>query len=357
MKILHVGNVGTAYVIVRELRKRGIDSNLLIEKQQIEGLASINNPIKFDKGLDGSIPEWVNFYSTNEKNWKFNLLKKMRKYDLIHAYMGLPIYAMFSCKPYVAQSVGDDLRVIAFKKSVKGLLLRMAYRRAKTFIYEWPPHTSYVDQLKISNTMFIPKPWETSTFSKGKNEKTNGKTLTIFHPLGQDWHWKGNDKFLRAFARLCKEKADIFLYYVDWGKDSEKAKKIIDTPDVKERIKILPGPISREEMTNFMEISDLVADQFNSGSFTRTGIESMFFGIPMILNLNEEIFLKLFGDIPSAINAKNEDDIYYKLKELISSKDNLIEMGQKTKIWAQKHYNLKNNIERYIQVYTNILKK
>jgi len=79
MKILHVGNVGTAYVIVRELRKRGIDSNLLIEKQQIEGLASINNPIKFDKGLDGSIPEWVNFYSTNEKNWKFNLLKKNEK--------------------------------------------------------------------------------------------------------------------------------------------------------------------------------------------------------------------------------------------------------------------------------------
>ena len=80
MKILHVGNIGTAYVLVRELRKKGIDSDLFIEKQQVEGLASINNPIKFDKELKGTNPDWINFYSTKEKNWRINLIKTMRRH-------------------------------------------------------------------------------------------------------------------------------------------------------------------------------------------------------------------------------------------------------------------------------------
>ena len=52
MRILHTGNPVSGYIMTRELRKRGIEADLLIEKFQIEGsFLSINNSLDHDKSL------------------------------------------------------------------------------------------------------------------------------------------------------------------------------------------------------------------------------------------------------------------------------------------------------------------
>ena len=358
MRVLHAGNVDSGYVLAKELRKKGIEADFLTSKQMITGkYLSVNNPFDFDIELKDSYPDWVHFYDVEKKGWKSFVLRTMRKYDFVHAYMELPIFAMFSMKPYLAQSVGDDLRDLAFQKSIKGYLLRVAYRRAKAFIYEWPPHRPFVDKLGLKNAIFVPKPWDATKFIRKKIKKPNNQCLTVFHPLGQDWQTKGNDKFLKAFIRLCKEGKNIFLYYVDWGQDADKARNLLTLPQVKGRIEIIPGPIPREKIIEYMEKSDILADQFNSGSFTRMGIEASIFGMPLLVNLDEDLHLKLYGEIPPTINAKNDEEIYTKLKNLTESKDMLIEIGERAHEWAIKHYDLKKNVDKYIQIYQDILGK
>lgn len=357
MKILQSGYIAFGYVMAKELRKRGFESDLLVPKQLMEDQEDIsNNPLSLDSELKGSLPEWIIPYDLKKKGWQYTVLKAMRKYDFIHANMELPIFAMISRKPYIAQSIGDDLRELAFQKSVRGFLLQKAYKKANAFVFSWPPHKPFVEKLRLTNSVYIPWAWDTSKFSKAKKQKNYEKDLRIFHPLAQNWEMKGNEKFLKAFVKLCKEKENVFLYFVDWGKDASKAKEILSVPEVKERIEIIPGPISRDKMIEYMAKSDILADQFNSGSFTRTGMEALVYGIPLLVNLNIDLHESLHGGCPPVINAKN-DEIYTKLKDLINSKDQLLEIGEKARNWALNEYDMNKIIEKYISIYQTIHKK
>lgn len=355
MKILHIGNVGTAYNVVKELRNRGIDADLMVEKEQIYGtLTTINNPLRFDKDLK-EIPRWMKIYDKKKKSSRLKIIFTMRKYDIIHAYMNLPILAMFSCKPFISHVVGDDLRVNAFKKNLRGLLLNLAYRKSRRFVFEWIPHKPFLDKLRLKNVIFLPKPWNASNFYREHIIIPKNQVLTIFHPLGQDWKWKGNDKFLKAFERICKDTNKIFLYYIEWGKDVKKASRILERPWVKDKVLRIKGPIERKEMLEYMKKSDIVADQFNSGSFTRTGIESLFFGIPLLMNLDETLHDNIFGDHPVTINTKNEDEIYVEIKKLISDKQNLEDIAKESQKWVKKHYEFRKIIDKFIVMYKEIL--
>jgi len=356
MRILQAGNSNFGYVMAKELRKKGIEADLLISKQIISGRASINDPLQHDHDLD-SYPEWVIFSEINKRTKIFNVSNLMKKYDIIHAYNAVPIHAMFSGRPYVAQSGGDDLRIKAFERSITGYLLRRAYKKANQFVYVWPIHKPYVEKLGINNPVYLPRIWDTQFFAKNKLKKRDQKSLVIFLPTLEEWKTKGNDKFLKAFVKLCKEQEDVFLYYIDWGNDSEKAKEMLQMPDVKERVKIIPGPIPKKEMYELMEKSDILADQFNSGSFTRVGIEAFTFGIPLLVNLDEKLHSSLHVDSPQIINGKNEEEIYSKMKNYCRSKEGLAEIGINAQKWALKNFDLQKNIEKYIQIYENIISK
>jgi len=358
MKILQAGNSNFGYVMSKELRKRGIESDLLVSKEQIKGsLYSINDPMSHDKNLD-SYPSWMIFRKKNRKGTnRYEMLRFMRQYDLIHAYNDtMPINAMLSHTPYIAQSGGDDLRVFAFRKSINGFLLRTAYKKADQLVYVWPIHKPYVEKLGIKNAIYLPRVWDTN-FIKPRNGKCENESLTIFFPTAELWNIKGNDKFLKAFVRLCKDKENVFLYYVDWGFDSDKAKNLLSHPEVKKRMELIPGPISREKMVEYMEKSDILADQFNSGSFTRVGIEAFTFGIPLLINLDEKLHCELHGEAPPVINANSEDEIYSKLKELVKSKDTLKRIGKESQEWGKKHFDLNKNIDRFVEIYERLLKK
>jgi glycosyltransferase involved in cell wall biosynthesis len=356
LRILQVGNANFGYVMAKELRKRGIESDLLISKQIISGPnASINDPRSHDSEIE-SYPEWVHFAPINSRTKIFEITKIMKKYDIIHAYNATPIHAMFSKIPYIAQSGGDDLRIKAFERSITGYLLKRSYKKANQFVYVWPIHKPLVDKLKIKNAIYLPRVWEPQNFKKNGNDFPEQKKLTIFLPTAEIWETKGNDKFLQAFVKLCKEKNNIKLFFVDWGPDSQKAKKFLDNPNVKDKVEIIQGPISREKMSEYMGRSDLLVDQFNSGSFTRMAIEAFKFGIPILINIDEEIHKELHGESPPVVNAKTSDEIYNELRELSNSKDKLQRIANDAKIWYEKHYQLEKTILKYIEIYKTILK-
>lgn len=358
MRILHIGNTTMGYVMAKELRKRGFESDLLVLPTMVErqNYWPINDPLTQEKNVK-EYPSWVSFFpKKNNKILKlYDIIKIMRKYDLVHAYTNLSRVAMLSGKPYLAEAGGDDIRVHAFEKSLKGYLLRRAYRKANQFVYVWPIQKPYVEKLRIKNAIYLPRLWDTSSFSREKIKKSVGSGLKIFLPTMEDWNLKGNDKFLKAFVRLCKEDKDVFLYYVDWGKDAQRAKELLTLPEVKNKVEIIPGPIPRQKVSEFMEKSDLMVEQFNTGAFTRIGMEAFAFGLPILINLNKKIHQDLHGDLPDVLNVKNENEIYDKLIEILDGTDQLERIATNAKNWLEKHFDLNKNIEKYIQIYNRIV--
>ena len=360
MKVLQAGNPNFGYVLARELRKRGIEADLLISKKAISGIgsygvtASINDPLTHDSNLE-SYPDWIIFDDIDKKSKIFHIAKLMKKYDIIHAQEATPIHAMISGKPYIVGAVGDDLRKKAFEKSITGFLLRMAYKKANLVVYVWPILKPAVQKLGIKSAKFLPRLWDVSNFSnKERHQKDNN--LVIFSPTAQLWELKGNDKFLHAFSRLCKENYNIFLYMIDWGKDSNKAKEILNKPSIRDKVEIIPGPISRKQVAHYMSLSDILAEQFNTGSYTRIGIESFFFGLPVLINLDEKIHLETHGSLPEIINAKTENEIYEKLKHFCQNKKELEKMADNTRRWAEEQFDMQKNVESYIEIYQSMIK-
>ena len=76
-----------------------------------------------------------------------------------------------------------------------------------------------------------------------------------------------------------------------------------------------------------------------------------------MVNLDEALHNELHGDSPPVINAKTEDEIYLKLKELTNSKDTLYDMANTAQRWVTKHFDLQKNVDRYVEIYENILRK
>ena len=361
MKILQAGNPNFGYIMARELRKRGIEADLLISKKAISGIgaygvtASINDPLSHDSDLQ-SYPDWIIFDDIDRKSKILHIAKLMKKYDLIHAQEATPIHAMFSGKPYVVGAVGDDLRKKVFEKSITGFFLKMAYKRANKVVYVWPILKKYADKLKLNNSEYMPRIWDVRNFVKKEKIENHGN-LVLFSPTAQLWDLKGNDKFLRAFVRLCNEGCNVFLYLIEWGKDAEKAKKMLSEPKIKNRVKIIPGPVTRKEIAHYMSLSDILAEQFNTGSYTRIGIESFSFGLPVLISLDEKIHRETDRTVPEIINAKTEDEIYEKIKYFIDNKQELKQMGENTKNWAEQHFDIQKNVDHYIEIYNKILKK
>ena len=156
MKILHAGNMANlGYIISKNLRKEGIEAELLMEEQPNE----MSDPLNIDPSLNGKYPVWIKFFNKNKSSWKINVLKIMRnkKYDLIHSYVEFPIFSYISRRSFLVYAQGSDLRELAFSNSFRGQLLRRAYKKAKLLITAQPDHIPLISKLKITKWIRLRK--------------------------------------------------------------------------------------------------------------------------------------------------------------------------------------------------------
>ncbi len=364
MKILHVGNMGNGpYAIVKALRKFGIDAELLMPRYPPD---ITSDP----KGLDPELtvqgyPGWIKFWDNSQQTtkrhtigWKYDIVKQMRdrRYDLIHAYTELPIFAYLSRRLFVAQAQGSDLWELAFQRSLKGFLLRRAYHKAKVLIYFGVDHGLYTSKLNIKNAIFMKPYWDVRNFVPKeipKNELAN--KFVIFHPTGQTWAQKANYKFLKAFIRLCKERDDIFLITIDRGPDNEKLKELLNQPYVMNKVKILPQTLKQSELTFYYNLADAVADQFHWGAIGQIGYEAMACAKPVIAFIYADLYQKLWGETPPVVNANDEDSIYGAILKLLNSRTECKDLGLRSRMWVMKHMNEESFARRYLRLYQGVL--
>lgn len=353
MKLVVAGNlVNNGYQIVKFLRKYGLNADLLTNKNS----SLVNDPKFFDKNLD-CYPQWIRFWNGSKRNWPLKIIKIMREYDVVSASSELPIFALFSRKPFVVLTTGSDVTELAHKNTIKGLLLRLAYKKANIVIFLAPFMYPSIIKLKIKRSLFLPIAWDYTKFHPEEKQTNQNGKFTIFHPSSHIWKVKGNNKFLKAFVKLCKEHDDVHLILIKRGIDFEKSLKILDTPQSKGKYTIIPQSLDQNKLPEFYNQADVVVDSFILGTTGLIGQEAMSCEKPLIQAVDKNLYEKFYDEIPPIINAQNEHEGYTALKHLIENKTLAKEIGKKSRKWLLKYHDPQKIIKKYIYVYNAVNEK
>lgn len=353
LKILIAGNmVNVGYLIAKILRERNIDVTLLMNTNP----APFSDPLLFDPSLKNKYPSWIHFYDTSSKLWIFKILKEMwkKEYDIVQAHVELPMFCNLISKPYIAFCQGSDMRELAFAKTIKGRLLHRALKRAKVVLYNNPDLYPLAEKLGLGtrtfgNARYIP--YSVGDVTNGINHTANDK-LTIFHPTSHSWRLKGNNIFIKGFAKFVKNHSAT-LIIVDWGEDVERTKELINSLEISSHVKII-NTLDKKGMQEYYNSCDVVADQFILGSMGTISLETLLNGKPLLTSINENDYLNVYDNIPPVLNAKTEEQICQQL-ELAMDKKTRENIGTKGKKWYQKWHSTEFYATILIATYKDIL--
>jgi len=368
LKILHIGNlVNNSYKMVKFLRLRGIDADLLLFPDQI---GTNNDPAWEDEELKNQYPDWIRIMAPYSRRVRLadsieSIIKRyrmVRGYDIIHAQCTSPITVQFLGKPFIAHSLGSDLRELAHQKSLQGMLMRRAYRKSAVMLYHSPDQIECVKRFKFRHAHFFPNPYDTDRYAPQRAElEFQGYDLILFHPTRLDWTYtgsdrsstKGNDRFIRAFRQFTKKYPKAMLIMIESGVDVTATKRLLDDLDLTKNVKFFPR-YTKSELIRFLNAVDVVVDQFDVGSLGGMALEAMSTGKPVITYVKEDCASLCYPELPPVLNCHTEDEIYQRLLEAMDAKRRQ-GIGEAAREWILKYHHWEKVIDKLIFHYETIL--
>ncbi len=353
MKILYAGNLANVgYYHVRNFRRHNFQIDLVMEKNP----PPASDPFLRNKELT-EYPNWIKFYDKNSSSWKFELLKIMRdkKYDLIHAHVEFPIFAYASRRPFISQIMGSDLREMAFTNSLRGVLLRRAYRKSKLVLYSIPGDFERLSKLKVERKIFLPILFDIFDFFK--SQKTTITKFTsdfiLFHPPSHIWDVKGNDILIRGFNKFLKNNPKALLITVNIGRDSQKSKELVKSLGIENNVYFLER-LNSSELLNYYNLADVVADQFILNGIGGIGMETFCCAKPLLTSCSPDCYLNMHPEPPPAVNAKTVDEICDQL-ELLKDPNIRKKYSMRGRNWLEKYQSPDTIHKQLVIIYESIL--
>jgi glycosyltransferase involved in cell wall biosynthesis len=223
------------------------------------------------------------------------------------------------------------------------------------------------DKLELKNAEFFPFGIDTEKYSPKQVERDYVPQghLLFFMPSHLDWgvtdnkpgrnSTKGNDRFIRAFARYVKEYGNAHAVILDRGPDKEIAKQLVAELGISNSTTFLPEMHKRELVRHF-QMADVVVDQFEVGAFGFTGLEVMACAKPVLIYLKNECVDQCYPERPPVLNARTEEQIYQQII-LVSGKVFRDELGLKAREWILKYHDGRQVAERLIAHYQSIIRR
>ena len=334
MKILYAGNLANVgYYHTRNFRKHDFEMDLVMEKNP----PPLSDPLLRDSSIT-KYPKWIRLYDKNSSSWKFELLKTMRdkKYDLIHSHAEFPIFAYASRRPFISQIMGSDLTEMAFSSSLRGVLLRRAYRKSKLVLYSTPGDPEKLSKLKVSKTLFLPVLFDVVDFFKPiQVDKKYDSDFIIFHPCSHIWDVKGNDLLIRGFHKFLQNNPNALLIAINFGRDVKKSQELVRIMGIEKQVIFLEH-LNASDLLNYYNMADVVADQFILHGIGGIGIETFCCGKPLLTTCDEKCYLNMHPVSPPALNATTSDKICEQLEILKDSKKRQ-DIGRKSRQWVERY--------------------
>lgn len=351
MKICHVLNMANnGYHIVKALRERGIDADLIIRSTDF-GMAL---PIWEEKEIEEDpykipfyallekygLPEYVKVWHEPERhntppNVKHRWLRILGKYlnsyqltvpdlhniakeyDLLHLHAPSPLLLHFMNKPKIIHESGW-IRKIVRSNTTAEKIGRRSYEQADAVVWTNPDTFPLLAHLKIKRLEFIPFIVNPDQYKPVKTTKT--EDLLFFHPARQVWDVKGNDRLLKAFSKFIQAGYKAKLQIIDWGfeEDVNLAKKLVSEEGLEDYVDWKP-PYSKPALVRVYSECDAVFDQYLLGSGGTTCYEAMSCETPVVIHLNQWN-RKCFGEMPPIMEASTVDEIFNAMVDLTDPK-------------------------------------
>ena len=170
---------------------------------------------------------------------------------------------------------------------------------------------------------------------------------------------KGHAYILSVVSKLKHEYPNILYIIAGSGVELEKLKKITRELDIVKNVNFL-GDINENQKKHLFQKTDLMVmttlDESKKNSIEGFGIaylEAAFFGIPSIASnvggTPEAVVHNVTGIIISDMS-----ELYNSLKELLSNKSKLNELGQKAKLRAENDFTWAAIGNKYLQLIKNL---
>ncbi|HZS11868.1 MAG TPA: glycosyltransferase [Nitrospirales bacterium] len=287
-----------------------------------------------------------------------------RGYDLIQAYATEPIHAWLfgGGTPYLAFEHGT-MREIPFEPTGRGRLLSLAYRQAAKVFITNPDVIGAARRLGLKNHQFIPHPIDETKYTPGPSpfaaplRKRYRSDLICFAPSRHNWALKGNDRLLRAFARLRQvSRRNPVLLLCRWGQEVEQSEALIDSLHLTDHVVWLP-PLNKMKLIDYYRASDVVLDQFTIGTFGTVTPEAMACEAPVILHFNRAVHEWCYSEMPPVVAAETEEQIFERWVELDADPARRLAIGAASRQWIVKHHGWELVADRQISAYREILQR
>jgi glycosyltransferase involved in cell wall biosynthesis len=407
MKVHLYGNtLNNSYNLTVFLRAKGIDAVMFLDDSSA---LQQDYPWWEDTRLSpDNLPSWIRYYRV-KPNFMFpqrqlrELIADFSKCDAAIVCGWGPIVASRARVPFLFHSYGSDLNIVDFHTEIKyallqvmhlkkprgirSLLLNGFFQRAaikkadRLGIYMGYQINNYVKPLNMLSKMRrIRMAWDVEKYRGPENQEVAKKYKTYevvyFMQTRHSWTsiWtdpKGNDTFIRAFARFVHDKSpNVLLVLVEKGYDLEASKKLIEELGITSRVEWVKE-MNKDGIRAYNSVTNVVAvDQFfhqhwyhrfkdypnPAIGFGSGSIEALSAGRPLITVFFEEAFYE--GNHPPILSAFREDEIYKRLVESLEmGAEGRRQLGKKAYEFVRKYHGWENTVQLHIDLLNEILEE
>lgn len=305
--------------------------------------------------------------------------QEMAKADVVQTFGEDVIWSAGCGTPDMVMSIGDDLDILPFRRDslrilVYAQVLRRAQRRCRAVCYTMPPQAESCRKLGLDTARFLPCaiPIDTARFhplSSADRARARARlglptdALVVFQPSRQEWtcpeqpgsNHKGNDRFLRAYARFRKEwRKDVWLLAVTKGRDVGRSQELSRELGVADSIRWIPQQ-NKAGLRDCLGASDIVADQFTYGFYGISALEAMSVGRPVLVHLERGALEAFDIEPPPVVSVRSEEEIYHALCRLAENRVWAEEIGAAARGWIIRHHRWDTVAERYVALYKELV--
>jgi glycosyltransferase involved in cell wall biosynthesis len=284
-----------------------------------------------------------------------------RYFDVIQAYSTDGAWPLLAGQPYIAYEHGT-LRAIPFANDLTGRLAATVFLGADHAFVTNLDCMEAAGRLGIPADRFSPLPHALDEkklieFRHGHREiRPPDDYVTFFHPARQDWRLadpsmaKGNDRLIRAFARISRTYSSARLVMVAWGRDLEATRDLIKSLGVEAKIQWL-DPMRKQDLWSAYLSSHAVLDQFVLPSFGSVTFEALALGCRVVTNLDFEAAERFFSEAPPIYSASSENEIYEMLEHIIIDQNDRGRVGDTAAEWVKRYHSARRIVELQLEIY------
>ena len=379
-----------------------------------------------------NLPNWIKYYKF-KPNFLFPgkrekiMIKDFADGDVALVCGWGPIIAKRANIPFVFFSYGEDLNIADTFKGLKkafisikkgsmprgiikhltiGLMQRKALKKSVCIGICMGYQYSYISALRLQNKMRkVRLLWDINKYTLKTDEalfeRYKKYKRVFFMSARHTWSSvckdiKGNDKFLKAFARYVIEthQPNVKLILIEKGLDVNKSKKLIkelgienyvewvsemnkdgirsynSLPNViaidqfwhDEWYKLYTADLKNLKLQHFLKgdkkypLKELKNEKLTIISFGSASIEALSAARPLITTFVDKEFYN--NEEPPIFNVFSEQEIFESLLRIQEMSDEkLQQMGQKGREFVVKYHHWENNIPLYISLIEEALNK